>query len=259
MEGPHPPGPDSHQEIGGSPPQPEEERSAPSSAGADALVSGPDDRDENEPVADWEDESIEAHEDESAGAYEGDNPGRDLAIGRSGYQGIARLSANPDAVEIFRSIGQMFDALGEERRLRTAADEQSRHLEVSKARLEAELELERTLRRLAESELARLRKEDGERRKRAQRDLDRLLAAASDEPEEGAPRGAEVSPTAPRPPEDELGEEVAPRVSPPPPEQGEASPVPPPQPEPPAPPALDASPPRRRWFAGWRGRGSAEP
>jgi hypothetical protein len=135
-------GPDSHWESGEPPPDPPEEfRAASSRAESGSHLDQQDD------------EPIEAYDDGPAGVYEDESPGSDLATGPSRYQAIARLSANPDAVEVFRSIGQMFDALRAERQLRIAADEQRRHLEVSNARLEAELELERTLRRLAEGEL----------------------------------------------------------------------------------------------------------
>ena len=251
-------GPDSHWETGGpTPDPPEESRAASSRAESGSHLDQQDD------------EPIEAYDDEPAEVYEDESPGSDLATGSSRYQAIARLSANPDAVEVFRSIGQIFDALRAERQLRTAADEQRRHLEVSNARLEAELELERTLRRLAEGELARLRKEEGERRKRAQQALDRLLTDASAGSEDEAAPSEDVEPEATGPPEGERSEMAAPTPAPPPHyERAEGRPSPPPpqqlpMPEPPLPSgwryASDVPQRRRRWFAPWRGRGSDEP
>jgi hypothetical protein len=78
------------------------------------------------------------------------------------------------AQEILATIGQLMNTLNSERQVVLVSEERRREAEIENARLEAELEGERALRRRTEEELEQLRAELAARRKRAEADLARI-------------------------------------------------------------------------------------
>lgn len=118
-----------------------------------------------------------------------------LSLIESGREGSNAVS------ELLRAMSQLMRTLDTERRDLLVAEERRREAEVENARLLAQVEGERELRRRSEDELDRMRAEVDDRRKRAQATLEKITGKVeSPASHEARPETREANAAAPAPP-----------------------------------------------------------